>query len=188
MAAEMRIDNFGSIGTRCLFDALGVEEVPATFRACASRHLIWAPHASGSSTQDGPSVFKVLAYAEYSLVRPRPLTGSLLRENGLKNPGGGRPRWLRPSRLPINSFVDRELCAEFQVLEATCEAIAGAVRAGDVSSRAEVSGIFQLLVSGACCISCVAAVHQFQLLWPGLSIAVGIAPRVGKKMSTTAAL
>lgn len=184
----MRVDNFGGRGTRMLFDATGVEDVSSDFHMRAAPRLVPPPLASGTSMQDGPTLFKVFGYAEYNLERPIALTGSCLCENGLSNPAASHPRWLCPTRLPINAYVDRELCAEFQALEATCETISGALRAGDAASRAEVRGTFQLIVSGACCISCVGAVRQFQLIWPGLSIAVGMAPRVGMRASSAGPL
>lgn len=175
-AAESRVDNFGCVGTRLLFQTLGVAEPLDDFLVRAGARF--AAEAA-SELQAGPTPFRVFAYAECDLVHPRPLAATLFRMNGVGGPGACHPRWLHPAPLPINAFVDRELCAEFQLLEAACELLATTVRAGDASTRSEVAGTLSVLVSGACCLSCVAAVRQFQLLWPRLVIAIGIAPRVG---------
>lgn len=175
LAKEMRVDNFGHVGTRMLFNAIGIQEIPRDLccRAAELFHDDTMPEQS--SATDGPTPFKIFAYAEYELVKPRVLKGRLRCENGFRT-GAGRPRWLLPTQLPISGFVDRELCAEFQALEATCDVLVGMLRGGSASMRAEVCGNFNLLVSGACCISCVCAVRQFQLLWPGVSVKVGTVP------------
>lgn len=179
-AAEARVDNFGEVGTRMLFRALGVLEPPSDFLSRAEARF--AAEMEPDAPQ-GPTRFRVFAYAECNLVQPHAMANALFFQNGSRSLGGCRPRWLQPTSLPINAFVDRELCAEFQLLEAACELLSSTTRTGDSAGRGKVVGTLNLLVSGACCISCVAAVRQVQLIWPRLTIAVGIAPRIGVRLA-----
>lgn len=143
---------------------------------------------------DGPSRFRILVYAEYVCELkvdvfsprgpPRCIEGTLLRENGLdseRRKTAVRPRWLRAITLPINRFVERELCAEFQLLEALCEIISSALPgglAGCASGREAATGEVRVLISSSSCLSCVAAFRQFQLLWPRMLLAVGFLPKL----------
>merc|ERR1712039_426900 len=103
--------------------------------------------------------------------------GSLHTQNGARDCAPAHPRWLYSTPLPINAFVQRELCAEFQLLEITCDQLFATMAANGATSRSEVSGDLQVFVTGACCISCVGAVRQFQLLWPSLSVSIGMSLR-----------
>ncbi|CAE8700865.1 unnamed protein product, partial [Polarella glacialis] len=103
------------------------------------------------------------------------VSGSLFKENGLQDGGGAfkSSRWLRATPLPLNSFVERELCAEFQLLESLCDALARPAAASgggclDEAARRALRGSVQVLISSACCMSCICAFRQFQLLWPGV--------------------
>jgi len=125
--AELRVDNFGATGARMMLRGLGIGDAPTEFSdRVASEH---PQFGAGFGSIDRPSQFKIHAFAEYSVMTSGggSVNGSLLRESGL-NIGFGlqAPRWLRAVRLPINAHVERELCAEFQLLEALCEALASA--------------------------------------------------------------
>lgn len=186
---QLRIDNLGFMGTQLLFDAIRLEELPPGFQ---ERVTAKYPQNFGSwaAIQESPSHFQIFSYAEYTIFpwspsghHSKPLVGTLLRENGLRSPDSGRPRWLHAVTLPINAFVDRELCAEFQLLEAisellaaTCSGFSGCI---DEQSRAKLIGSVYVLISSTSCLSCVGAVRQFQLLWPSLHFAVGMGRRAG---------
>uniref|UniRef100_A0A6T1HAH4 Uncharacterized protein n=1 Tax=Alexandrium monilatum TaxID=311494 RepID=A0A6T1HAH4_9DINO len=174
---DLRVDNLGAAGVRALLARLGIGDVPAAFVARALRGCpLLAPPAPSAL---GPLPCRVFCYAEYRVEAVGELlTGSLTRENGLRKDGGlPRPRWLRAVPLPIGAFVDRELCAEFQLLEAACEVLARGGRGGAPLTGA--SGSLQLVVNGTSCLSCVCAMRQFQILWPGMRLSVGMTCRGG---------
>ena len=78
-------------------------------------------------------------------------------------------RWLFPVPLAAGS-VERSLCAEFQVLAQTCDVIFEDL--SDSSEGQRVSGKVQLFISAPPCLSCVAAICQFQLLLPCVELEV----------------
>ncbi|CAE7320053.1 PIP5K9, partial [Symbiodinium microadriaticum] len=78
-------------------------------------------------------------------------------------------RWLFPVPLAVGS-VERSLCAEFQVLAQTCDVIFEDL--SDSSEGQRVSGKVQLFISAPPCLSCVAAICQFQLLLPCVELEV----------------
>eukprot|EP00418_Pyrodinium_bahamense_P096493 CAMPEP_0179032778 /NCGR_PEP_ID=MMETSP0796-20121207/11760_1 /TAXON_ID=73915 /ORGANISM="Pyrodinium bahamense, Strain pbaha01" /LENGTH=220 /DNA_ID=CAMNT_0020729009 /DNA_START=538 /DNA_END=1200 /DNA_ORIENTATION=+ len=172
---DLHVDNLGVVGTRLLLTKIGILDVSLSFmERVIARFPCFA--CQGAASWGAPSEKTVHCYAEYDVeVGSGPLAGALLRENGLRGPSGPPPRWLRATALPISAFVNRELCAEFQLLEATCEALARALAGSGYheSSRAQVHGSMQVLVTGASCMSCVGAFRQFQLLWPGIRLSVG---------------
>jgi len=170
----MRVDNLGGVGTRLLLAWIGVEEPPLGFVERTVRRF--PQFRSARSPGDHPTQFKIYSYAEYSVAAfPESLVGSLFKENGLRNSGATYPRWLRAVSLPINLFVERELCAEFQLLESLCDVIAGAAGGCSIAAcREKVVGTVDILISSASCVSCVGAVRQFQLLWPAMHVSVGM--------------
>lgn len=168
------MDNFGGVGTRKLLASLGIKEPLFEF---TSRAVEKFPQiCSTNIATNGPTEFKIYSYAEFNVTSlPTPLVGDLFRENGCRNPGNSRPRWLRAVPLPINIFVERELCAEFQLLEAVCNTISAAISScNNEASREKVFGNVDILISSASCVSCVGAIRQFQLLWPAIHVTVGM--------------
>mmetsp|Transcript_47971 Transcript_47971/g.153064 ORF Transcript_47971/g.153064 Transcript_47971/m.153064 type:complete len:221 (-) Transcript_47971:69-731(-) len=185
--SDLRVDNFGGVGTRFLLSAIGIENLPPE---CVERAVKQFPQLGPKTpSQEGPSQFKIYCLAEYDIAGGlSPSHGSLLRENGLHAPCSARPRWLRAVPLPINMFVERELCAEFQLLEAVCEVFAaGAATASgccNEAARSQVAGSLRLLVTSTSCASCVGVLRQFQLLWPSIRIAVGMMHKGGAAPGT----
>merc|ERR1712060_985615 len=97
------------------------------------------------------------------------------RENGAtRNPRAQRGdscRWLCPTELVVNRWVDRALCAEFQLLDELCGNLEGAAPwLEDPRRRREIVGFVRLLTSMSPCVSCLCAVRQMQLLLPGVRI------------------
>mmetsp|Transcript_68165 Transcript_68165/g.183475 ORF Transcript_68165/g.183475 Transcript_68165/m.183475 type:complete len:218 (+) Transcript_68165:353-1006(+) len=177
--AELRVDNFGATGARMMLRGLGIDDAPREFSdRVASKH---PQFGAGFGSIDRPSQFKIHAFAEYSVMTSGggSVNGSLLRESGL-NIGFGleAPRWLRAVRLPINAHVERELCAEFQLLEALCEVLASASAVAgaslDAARREQTIGSVEMLITGSSCASCLCALRQFRLLWPNVTLAVGM--------------
>jgi hypothetical protein len=172
LTADMRVDNLGRTGTRWMLDAFGISDISTNFHARALQHI--APSLSGS----GPAPFQVFSFVEYDVVvAGQSFIGSSLSQNGLRNSTMSRPRWLRSTRLPINTFVDRDLCAEFQLLEIICDKFFAAMTSEGTSVFSNVSGHLRLFVTGSCCVSCVGAILQFQRLWSGVSVSIGMASR-----------
>mmetsp|Transcript_36495 Transcript_36495/g.49813 ORF Transcript_36495/g.49813 Transcript_36495/m.49813 type:complete len:212 (-) Transcript_36495:60-695(-) len=175
---ELRVDNLGAVGTRLLLGEMGVADVPASFvRAVQSQYPHFSPQPA---SQLGLSLCKVHCYAEYRVeVADMLLKGTLMHENGLREGSALRPRWLHAISLPISVFVERELCAEFQLLEAACEVLSrgGASGVYRNGQRVHARGCLRMAVTGASCLSCVGAMRQFQILWPQVDLAVGMLGR-----------
>jgi len=181
--AELRVDNFGAMGSRLLMGAIGIGEVSLHF---VERIVHGRPQFSVAPTsRTGPMQPRIYSYAEYEIVHPVCFHGALAYENGLQVAEDGskvacRPRWLRAITLPINAYVERELCAEFQLLEDLCNLFASksssrlAFSLLDETARLQVSGTVHLLVTGSSCVSCLGAIRQFQLLWPNVGLFVGM--------------
>lgn len=181
--AQLRVDNFGATGSRLLMGAIGIGETSLHF---VERVVQGLPQFSATPmSKTGPMQPRIHSYAEYEILHPVRFHGALARENGLQVAEDGgkvacRPRWLRAITLPINAYVERELCAEFQLLEDLCSLFASksssrlAFSVRDEAARLHVSGTIQLLVTGSSCVSCLGAMRQFQLLWPNIGISVGM--------------
>jgi len=163
--------------------AIGIGETSLHF---VERVVQGLPQFSATPmSKTGPMQPRIHSYAEYEILHPVRFHGALARENGLQVAEDGgkvacRPRWLRAITLPINAYVERELCAEFQLLEDLCSLFASksssrlAFSVRDEAARLHVSGTIQLLVTGSSCVSCLGAMRQFQLLWPNIAISVGM--------------
>mmetsp|Transcript_89235 Transcript_89235/g.277444 ORF Transcript_89235/g.277444 Transcript_89235/m.277444 type:complete len:179 (-) Transcript_89235:75-611(-) len=124
---------------------------------------------------------RVFSYAEYCVVDAagggRRIEGRLLHECGWR-PSAGGPRpprlaapWLRAFRLPLGGHVDRELCAEFQLLQELCGILAPEGRPPE--HQPEVVGSVSLFTTISPCMSCIGAIRQFQLLFPEVAIEMG---------------
>lgn len=181
--AVLRVDNFGATGSRLLMEAIGIGEVSHHFveRVVQSRPQF----AATPTSTTGPMQPRIHSYAEYEIVHPVRFRGALARENGLQVAEDGdkvacRPRWLRAFTLPINAYVERELCAEFQLLEDLSSIFASkssgclAFSLRDEAARLQLLGTVQLLLTGSSCASCLGAMRQFQLLWPNVGMFVGM--------------
>lgn len=80
---------------------------------------------------------------------------------------------LRAFPLAVNSRVDRSACAEFRLLSrlaAHLLAVAAPVAVLAVGGLPALGGEAQLFASRMPCLSCLAAMRQFQLLFPAVTL------------------
>ncbi|CAE7942112.1 Sumo3, partial [Symbiodinium sp. KB8] len=122
---------------------------------------------------------RIYAFAEFSfastfLPGKSLLEGTLFQLNGLHaDPEFTFRPWLCAVQLPISKWVDRSLCAEFQLLGEVCELLH---RSGmDLTCpelRYSVHGDLNMYLSEPSCVSCVGAMKQFQTLLPGANLFV----------------
>lgn len=117
----------------------------------------------------GVDTTAVRAYAEFSVVLLNEasgaegrLEGQLWRSCGVNSNSQPLtpPLWPSAFRLPGSSHVDRELCAEFQILVELTLQLQGHL----------VVGCLSLFTTTSPCMSCLGAMRQFQLLFPEVSI------------------
>jgi len=173
MVYSLRVDGFGHVGSRLLWDILGVPEAPDDFRARAAENIreigladLRAAGAEGGRSQERRR--RVFSYAEYDLEPPRgedPIQGRMLFENGFRDMRGDA-KWLKHTPLPINHEVDRSLCCEIQMLTEFISQLRREGLAGTDELNQALEG--RLLVFTTCppCISCVGILYQFQLYFP----------------------
>eukprot|EP00746_Dinoflagellata_sp_MGD_P156944 gnl/MRDRNA2_/MRDRNA2_86034_c0_seq1.p2 gnl/MRDRNA2_/MRDRNA2_86034_c0~~gnl/MRDRNA2_/MRDRNA2_86034_c0_seq1.p2 ORF type:complete len:120 (-),score=18.16 gnl/MRDRNA2_/MRDRNA2_86034_c0_seq1:123-482(-) len=101
------------------------------------------------------------------------VAGKLFHESGMRSSGPARERgWLHAFRPPNSSLVERTLCAEFGALCEVC--VACVPQGGARQPRPEVVGFVALFLSTSPCVSCMGALCQFVLLFPELSVEIGI--------------
>jgi len=186
----LQVDNFGLVGSQFLLARIGIEKAPADFCERAAKRMrsyIRENNAvlQGLTTKDVLHK-RVCSFMEYSLVVSAPLedggmpvaqpfTGAMLRENGYWTASatrGGKCRWLQAAKgLKAGALVDRTLCSEFQMLEELCDGIERAgVNCSPERRREAVQGGVRMFVSTTPCISCVGALGQFLLMFPGIKV------------------
>ncbi|CAE8609625.1 unnamed protein product [Polarella glacialis] len=176
---------------------LGIHKAEAKFRRRASEQVRQYIRQNNDvlktlTTQDVLHK-RVCSFTEYRLRVPRaaqadsdcatsvPLVGVMLRENGYWTASatrGGKCRWLKAAQcLKVGALVDRTLCSEFQTLEELCDCIekaaGGPLGSAGSGQRAAVQGGVRIFISTTPCISCVGAMSQFILMFPGISLEVG---------------
>eukprot|EP00747_Dinoflagellata_sp_TGD_P131048 gnl/TRDRNA2_/TRDRNA2_174913_c0_seq1.p1 gnl/TRDRNA2_/TRDRNA2_174913_c0~~gnl/TRDRNA2_/TRDRNA2_174913_c0_seq1.p1 ORF type:complete len:406 (+),score=55.69 gnl/TRDRNA2_/TRDRNA2_174913_c0_seq1:504-1721(+) len=130
---------------------------------------------------------KVTTVLFYTLTWPsaggKTFQGELVRTQGPPEPESVRSReWrIRATRLPLSRWVDRACCSEFRALDALCQLIEdmeastglGSLMSGN--SKNNVEGTVSLWVFGAPpCLSCLAAMRQFQGRFPGVRLHVAV--------------
>jgi len=123
---------------------------------------------------------RVCTFAEYSLLDARegsePLAGVMMRENGFwtaSTTRGGKNRWLQAAKdMKAGALVDRTLCSEFQTLEELCDILEAAGVMSPTECRKQVHGGVRLFISTTPCISCIGALSQFTLMFPGVKLEV----------------
>merc|ERR1712224_169106 len=120
-----------------------------------------------------------------------PLEGALLYQSGFKaeEPREG-PGWLSEISLPICRYVDRSLCAEFQLLSELIELQVGGPPPGtqDQAARQAQKGRVDFWVTHAPCLSCISALLQYRSLFPGVRVSVAIAGHLALGSGGPAAL
>eukprot|EP00747_Dinoflagellata_sp_TGD_P112627 gnl/TRDRNA2_/TRDRNA2_171521_c4_seq1.p1 gnl/TRDRNA2_/TRDRNA2_171521_c4~~gnl/TRDRNA2_/TRDRNA2_171521_c4_seq1.p1 ORF type:complete len:289 (-),score=38.68 gnl/TRDRNA2_/TRDRNA2_171521_c4_seq1:56-841(-) len=174
LVSDFRVGNFGVLGSRLLYSRIGVFEPDEAFQRRACEQIPRLGRMMGEAfVVDGAAFVRtrVLTYAEYTFASPRlhvPLHGAGLHENGR----AAEARWLTTVLPPFSPFADRGTCSEFRMLTSLCEALSLADPEGmaNDASRREFTGFLKALVSGPCCVSCVGAVAQFVLLFPGINV------------------
>lgn len=97
----------------------------------------------------------------------------MLREHGFQGLRMWQKGWLKAVTLPVNPNVDRSVCAEFQVLNELCDLVHQSGLSDNVEECCHVSGWAKVLVSTTPCLSCVCAVMQYSLLFPGVRLEFG---------------
>mmetsp|Transcript_70009 Transcript_70009/g.204869 ORF Transcript_70009/g.204869 Transcript_70009/m.204869 type:complete len:237 (+) Transcript_70009:102-812(+) len=129
----------------------------------------------------GIDLSRVFSYAEYCVKDAAGgghIEGCLFYECGWSPQVNRRPApetampLLQAFRLPLSGHVDRRLCAEFQLLSDLC----GILSPGNCRSEPhpEVVGVISLFTTMTPCMSCIAAIRQFQLLFPEVGIGMGM--------------
>lgn len=168
--AGLKVDTFGHVGSRLLWDDLGVSLASAAFVARAQRQITeQLADVSQLSTvmPDGRKHQRVFAYAEYDLEPPPgepEILGRMLFENGYRSMRGDQ-RWLKHTPLPLNTFVDRRLCAEHQMMTEFCTQLKRENLAGDPELNDLLCGHLSVYTSLPPCISCVLTLWQFKMLF-----------------------
>ena len=149
LASRLGADQLGHLGSRQLLESQGISLLSP------SRPEI---HVSSRRAQ-------VVAQCRFAFADKK---GSYSALSGLSD-GLRAQRWLAPVTLSVGGAVDRSLCAEFQVLAQVCDTLLE-----DLSfpERRQLSGKVQLCISAPPCLSCVAAMCQFHLLFPSADLEV----------------
>eukprot|EP00747_Dinoflagellata_sp_TGD_P191845 gnl/TRDRNA2_/TRDRNA2_55814_c0_seq1.p1 gnl/TRDRNA2_/TRDRNA2_55814_c0~~gnl/TRDRNA2_/TRDRNA2_55814_c0_seq1.p1 ORF type:complete len:524 (+),score=82.10 gnl/TRDRNA2_/TRDRNA2_55814_c0_seq1:217-1788(+) len=181
--ADFGVDNFGKIGGRCLLNQIGIGKAPENWVADAKQYVAAWAEGPGKKLNRGEDWKantvhrRIYVFCEYhfaSTLRPMSplLEGTSFQLNGLHgDPITNRRPWLCAVPLPISKWVDRNLCAEYQLLSEVCEMIN---RSGiDMTSpelRHSLFGVVNMYLSEPSCVSCVGSIKQFQTLFPGVDI------------------
>jgi len=164
---RIMVDNFGAMGTQVVLARLGLQDAGSDFIAKA-QHRIGLALAEVDARKEGFGLShkRVLCFAEWDLGHPsgEQLRGTLLMENGIRVGHVSPPAWLRSHATPINHIIGRDLCGEFQLLT-------GVGLILDAAPPGRLVGTLLMYVSSTPCVSCVAAIRQFQQRYPGLTLA-----------------
>lgn len=184
MLQHVQVDSLGGVGSRMLLGHLNVRETDPAFDRRAleviEQHRVEDPRENPQETMfGGPTRHKhVFSYAEYRIENFSQLgcsedvvEGAVLQENG------ARSQWsvqspLQSAPLPINRRVDRAACSEFLLLSTVCIVLRDAGACGQ-HERSQLVGLLRLWSTGPSCLSCLAAIRQFQLLFPGVQLEIG---------------
>jgi len=187
--AALQVDNLGAVGSRSVLEKLGIGPVPLAFESVAEERIAERLAAGPPPSLLGGPAAAERVRVQSELVHRRVfgfatfrfefegvviLEGDALNENGAKSFRGGASRWLQPTNLSINRWVERVLCAEFQLVAEICDRLDTAMRGGmeDPMRRLCVTGSLRLLTSTSPCLSCLSMLRQMQLLLPSLTLEV----------------
>lgn len=175
---EVRIDSFGSAGTRLLLDWMGMPDVSAAFRSRALQDDRVSRLGRLTAKLERPEVTwirtRCVAWVEFSLVgRAGPIKHEeLLCENAYHGEVTGDSRWLRAVTPPFNPFADRRTCCEFRFFDRLIDDLARVGLAGDEAVRSTVCGHIAMLINAPPCVSCIGVMRQFQLLFPRVAMQI----------------
>lgn len=131
--------------------------------------------ASNHDGHDGVSGLqhqRVFAYAECDIISPHnepDVKDCMLFENGFCGTSIDTSM-LNYTPLPLNSFVDRSLCAEAKMMAAFCDQLKQKGLAGGSSLNERLLGRLQVYTSQAPCLSCVGVLWQFHLHFPSMEL------------------
>jgi len=174
LVAGLKVDTFGHVGSRLFWDCLGVLPASEDFVARAQRQIAEqladpeiAELTAGVQRDTGRKHQRVFAYAEYDLEPPpgeSEICGRMLFENGYRSMRGDQ-RWLKHTPLPLNTFVDRRLCAEHQMMTEFCTQLKRENLAGSSELNDLLCGRLYVYTSLPPCISCVLTLWQFKMLF-----------------------
>ncbi|CAE8645579.1 unnamed protein product [Polarella glacialis] len=180
--ADFGVDNFGKIGGRCLLNQLGIGRAGDHWVAQAKQFIAaWADGVGKRSDDWKANTIhrRIYVFAEYhfaSTLWPMAplLEGTSFQLNGLRSdPEMARRPWLCAVPLPISKWVDRTLCAEFQLLVEVCEMLnRSGIEMTSPELRHSVYGYMNMYLSEPSCVSCVGGMKQFQTLFPGVDLLV----------------
>lgn len=179
---DMHVDGFGHRGSRLIWNAVGVPAAPPSFCERAQQQISETIAVDGLAVASqvlehdigascGPRKHRrVFAYAEYDLElvpgAAGRIQGKLLFENGFQS-ARANAQWFRHTPLPINTWVDRSLCAEAQLLAAFCTQ-----QLADGRPPNALKGRLRLYTTSPPCASCVGVLWQFRLLLRNLELEV----------------
>lgn len=193
--ADFGVDNFGKIGGRCLLNQIGIGKANENWVANAKQYVTAWADGVGKKADDWKANTvhrRIYVFAEYhfgSTLRPMSplLEGTSFQLNGLRSdPETARRPYLAAVPLPISKWVDRTLCAEFQLLAEVCEMInRTGLELTSPEMRHSIYGLLNLYLSEPSCVSCVGAMKQFQTLFPGVDILVECSSVVEPLMART---
>lgn len=127
--------------------------------------------------------WRVFAYLEYAAA-PEGSTdpvsewsGQLLYESGGQ---GGPQSQLQAIRLPLSGRVKRELCAEFQAFSELTRILSDSAVA-----PSQLVGVVSLFTTISPCLSCLAALRQFQRRFPDLGLELLELPELQNRSHST---
>jgi len=193
--ADFGVDNFGKIGGRCLLNQIGIGRASENWVAHAKQYVHAWMDGVGKRADDWKANTvhrRIYVFAEYhfaSTLRPMAplLEGTSFQLNGLRSdPETARRPWLCAVPLPISKWVDRTLCAEFQLLAEVCEMIdRTGIELTSPELRHSLYGLMSMYLSEPSCVSCVGALKQFQTLFPGVDVLVECSSVVEPLMART---
>lgn len=193
--ADFGVDNFGKIGGRCLLNQIGIGKCNETWVANAKQYVAAWADGVGKRSDDWKAHTvhrRIYVFGEYHFASTLwPMTplleGTSFQLNGLRSdPETARRPYLCAVPLPISKWVDRTLCAEFQLLSEVCDMLNRAgIEMTSPELRHSVYGLLSLYLSEPSCVSCVGSFKQFQTLFPGVDVLVDCSSVVEPLMART---
>jgi len=176
---DLRVDNLGAVGNRQLLSRMGASMADPSLERRALQvileHREEDPHEDPSSAKfGGPTRHKrVFSYAEYQInfgMGASLIEGAIVQENGART-SNSQCSPLRAVPLPINRRVERSACSEFLLLSELCVEWSRACKEHHCT-KGDIYGTLRLYSTGPSCMSCLAALWQFRLCYPGVDMEV----------------
>jgi len=155
LVKKQDVDNWGRAGSRILLNWLKIPRAAPDFCERGIARIAKALETPRPSTCEVLMFRRIFCYAEFD---GGPANG-ILAENGMsvhgvclsKKPTHG----FKAMVLPINPFVDRHLCAEYQMFTEMCENLPRGWK-----------GCLRILLSMSPCVSCLGLMVQFLQRYP----------------------